>query len=451
MEKLWYSHGHGSAPYRATGLPFRDGKEHPLKGPKIFYGWVIVLIAATGGVFTLGTGLWSMGAFVIPMEEELGWNRTTLFAGMTIRALAAGAMAPFIGPIFDTRKGPRILTICSAVILGVSLIGIRWVDEVWQYYVLFGGVGALANVTSGIVLIEAVVPKWFIRQRGRAVAAASMGGVLGPIFPLAIQWAISAYGWRDAWVAMGLVSIVILLPLGFLVRTQPEDMGLRPDGDSPGDVRPSNRGGRAVVPAVDLSRGQALRTGSFWILILTFSITSLGVQGFISNWLPYFQDIGFTATTGAFALTVFGIFVLPARFGWGYLADIFSVRHLLLVQHILTALVVLLLLNIGNYAMLMTFAVLMGLAYGGYVPLQRLIYPIYYGRAHLGAIRGAMRPAITLASAAGPLVIAGIYDIQGSYALAFWMVMGTWFVAGLMFLLVRPPRRQPAPNVSPTE
>ena len=61
----------------------------------------------------------------------------------------------------------------------------------------------------------------------------------------------------------------------------------------------------------------------------------------------------------------------------------------------------------------------MGLAYGGYVPLQRLIYPIYYGRAHLGAIRGAMRPAITLASAAGPLVIAGIYDIQGSYALAF--------------------------------
>ena len=360
-------------------------------------------------------------------------------------------MAPFVGPIFDTRRGPRILTICSAVILGVSLIGIRWVDEVWQYYVLFGGVGALANVTSGIVLIEAVVPKWFIRQRGRAVAAASMEECWAQSFrwpssgqsrPMVgampgLQWGWSQWSSCFRW---GFWSARSLRTWGSVRTATPRAM-----------CGPLTRAGRAVVPAVDLSRRQALRTGSFWILILTFSITSLGVQGFISNWLPYFQDIGFTATTGAFALTVFGIFVLPARFGWGYLADIFSVRHLLLVQHILTALVVLLLLNIGNYAMLMTFAVLMGLAYGGYVPLQRLIYPIYYGRAHLGAIRGAMRPAITLASAAGPLVIAGIYDIQGSYALAFWMVMGTWFVAGLMFLLVRPPRRQPAPNVSPTE
>lgn len=400
-----------------------------------------MLIAATGGVFTLGTGLWSMGAFVIPMEEELGWNRTTLFAGLTIRALAAGAMAPFIGPVFDSKNGPRYLTIASAVILAVSLIGLRWVDEVWQYYLLFGGVGALANVTSGIILIEAVVPKWFIRQRGRAVAAASMGGVLGPIFPLAIQWAISAYGWRDAWVIMGLVSVVVLLPLAFLVRTQPEDMGLRPDGDSPDDARPSTGRGRASSPPADLTRRQALRTSSFWILVLTFSVTSLGVQGFISNWLPYFQDIGFSANTGALALTVFGIAVLPARFLWGYLADLFSVRHLLMVQHILTALMVLLLLNIGNYVLLLVFAVLMGLAYGGYVPLQRLIYPIYYGRAHLGAIRGIMRPALTTASAAGPLVIAGLYDLRGSYDTAFVFVMAMWLVAGLMFLLAPPPRR----------
>lgn len=403
-----------------------------------------MLIAATGGVFTLGTGLWSMGAFVIPMEEDLGWNRTTLFAGLTIRALAAGAMAPFIGPVFDTRNGPRRLTIASAVILAVSLIGMRWVDEVWQYYILFGGVGALANVTSGIVLIESVVPKWFIRQRGRAVAMASMGGVLGPIFPLAIQWAITEVGWRDAWVAMGLVSVVLLLPLAFLVRTQPEDMGLLPDGDTEASPQSSARLRRVAQPEPDLTRGQAMRTGTFWILVLTFSLTGLGVQGFISNWLPYFQDIGFSATTGALALTVFGIFVLPARFGWGYLADVFSVRHLLLVQHILTGLMVLLLLNIGNYALLMTFAVLMGLAYGGYVPLQRLIYPIYYGRAHLGAIRGIMRPALTTASAAGPLVIAGVYDIEGSYELAFVFVMFVWFAAGLMFLLARPPRRQPS-------
>ena len=412
----------------------------------------MVLVAATGGVFTLGTGLWSVGAFVIPMEEELGWNRTTLLGGLTVRALVAGALSPFIGPLFDTRLGPRLLSMGTAVLMGVSLIGLRWVDEVWQYYLLFGGVGALANVAGGTVLVEAVVPKWFIRQRGRAVALASMGGVLGPIFPAGIQAAISAFGWRDAWLALGVFTTVVLLPLTFLIRTRPEDMGLLPDGDTAADTPTSTRRNTNASPEVDLTRGQALRTGTFWILVLAFSLTGLGVQGFISNWLPYFQDIGFTATTGALALTVFGLFVLPARFFWGYLADVFSVRHLLMVQHILTALVVLLLLNIGGiFGLLMAFAVLMGLTYGGYVPLQRLIYPIYYGRAHLGAIRGIMRPPLTLASAAGPLLIAGIYDLRGSYSLAFVFVMATWFVAGLMFLLARPPRLQPAPDAGPTE
>ena len=411
----------------------------------------MVLVAATGGVFTLGTGLWSVGAFVIPMEEELGWNRTTLLGGLTVRALVAGALSPFIGPLFDTRLGPRLLSMGTAVLMGVSLIGLRWVDEVWQYYLLFGGVGALANVAGGTVLVEAVVPKWFIRQRGRAVALASMGGVLGPIFPAGIQAAISAFGWRDAWLALGIFSTVVLLPLAFLIRTRPEDMGLLPDGDTEASAQSPSRRNTNASPAVDLTRGQAIRTRTFWILVLTFSLTGLGVQGFISNWLPYFQDIGFSATTGALALTVFGIFVLPARFFWGSLADVFPVRLLLMVQHILTALVVLLLLNIGNFPLLIAFAVLMGLTYGGYVPLQRLIYPIYYGRAHLGAIRGIMRPALTLASAAGPLVIAGIYDLKGSYTLAFVFVMFMWFVAGLMFLLAKPPMRQPAPDAEPTE
>ena len=412
----------------------------------------MVLVAATGGVFTLGTGLWSVGAFVIPMEEELGWNRTTLLGGLTVRALVAGALSPFIGPLFDTRLGPRLLSMGTAVLMGVSLIGLRWVDEVWQYYLLFGGVGALANVAGGTVLVEAVVPKWFIRQRGRAVALASMGGVLGPIFPAGIQAAISAFGWRDAWLALGVFTTVVLLPLTFLIRTRPEDMGLLPDGDTEADTAqsPSRRNTNAS-PAVDLTRGQAIRTRTFWILVLTFSLTGLGVQGFISNWLPYFQDIGFSATTGALALTVFGIFVLPARFFWGSLADVFPVRHavdgpahsdgaggVVAAEH-------------RNFPLLIAFAVLMGLTYGGYVPLQRLIYPIYYGRAHLGAIRGIMRPALTLASAAGPLVIAGIYDLKGSYTLAFVFVMFMWFVAGLMFLLAKPPRRQPAPDAEPTE
>jgi cyanate permease len=418
-----------------------------LKRPQIFYGWIMVAVAGLGGVFTLGTGLWSIGIFVSPMQDELGWSRTAIFGALTVRALVAGALSPFIGPFFDTRNGPRIMSIVTAIILGTSMMAIRWVQEVWQFYLLFGVLGAVANVSGGTVLVESIVPKWFIRKRGRAVAMASMGGAFGPVFPAGIQVAILAFGWRDAWLALGAFTLAVLLPLAFLIRTSPEDMGLLPDGD----VEPEEQLGAVSsasspqaarrVEEVSLTRGEAFRTPSFWMLVVIFSITSLGVQGFIANWLPYFQDIGFSAKTGALALTVYGAFVLPARFLWGFLAERYSVRYLLMIQHILTALGVIILLSIGNIGMLLLFAVFMGLAYGGYIPLQRLIYPIYYGRAHLGAIRGSMRPAITVASAAGPLLIAGLYDIRGSYTLAFTVVMSTWLLAGLMFMFAKPPKR----------
>ena len=431
---------------KQTSTAFAQGAM-TLKRPQIFYGWIMVTVAGVGGVFALGTGLWSIGIFVTPMQDELGWSRTAIFGALTVRALVAGALAPFIGPLFDTKNGPKVMGIVTAILLGVSLMAIRWVQEVWQFYLLFGVLGAVANIAGGTVLVESVVPKWFIRKRGRAVAIASMGGAFGPVFPAAIQGAILAFGWRDAWLVLGLFTMAVTLPLAFLIRTSPEDMGLLPDGDvelegQPGQASStSNRPVARRTEEVSLTRGQAWRTPSFWLLALIFSITAFGVQGFISNWLPYFQDIGFSATTGALVLTVYGAVVLPARFLWGFLAERYSVRYLLMIQHILTVLGVILLLTIGNIAMLLLFAVFMGLAYGGYVPLQRLIYPIYYGRAHLGAIRGSMRPAITVASAAGPLVIAGLYDARGSYTLAFIVVLSTWLLAGLLFTMAKPPNR----------
>ena len=405
----------------------------------------MVLVAGIGGIFTLGTGLWSISVFVIPMENDLGWSRTTIFGALTVRALVAGALAPLVGPLFDTNNGPRLLSIASALLIGISLVGIRWIHEPWQFYFFFSVIGAMANVTGGTVLVEALVPKWFIRRRGRAVALASTGGVVGPAFPLGIQQVISAFGWRDAWMILGIFSTVILLPLALLIRTKPEDIGLLPDGELAQEQIPKSDLATAYSSShsseeISLTRGEVLRTRSFWLLALAFSVTSLGVQGFIPNWLPYFQDIGFTAATGAAALMVFGLFVLPARLFWGFIAEQYSVRYLLMVQHFLTAAGVVLLLFVGNLGLLLLFAIFMGLAYGGYVPLQRLIYPIYYGRAHLGAIRGAMRPFITFASAVGPLVIASIYDAKGSYFLAFLVVMCTWLLAGLLFMLARPPR-----------
>ncbi len=127
----------------------------------------------------------------------------------------------------------------SAVLLGVSLMLTRWVDSLWQFYLLFGLFGGIAQVSGINALTRVILPKWFVRRRGRVLGLAAMGPGLGPmLFPISIQALIDLFDWREAWFALGLAALCILVPVSFMVRTRPEDMGLLPDGDKPDDPPP---------------------------------------------------------------------------------------------------------------------------------------------------------------------------------------------------------------------
>jgi sugar phosphate permease len=421
-----------------------------------FYGWLIVAVIFVGGVFNTGISLWGIGLFVKPMEEELGWSRATFFAALSLRGLIAGLLSPFVGPLLDSRKGPRRLMLAGSALLGVSIAAMTLVQEVWQLYLLFGVFGAFALLGSSQLVGEVVLPKWFVRRRGRAMAIASMSTPLSGMFmPALIQVLISNLGWRDAWLTLGLAALALLIPLAFLVRTTPEELGLRPDGDAePPTLSEAAASRRAAMrEEVSMTRGEAVRTRAFWVLLLAMSLFSLHSQGFQANWMPYFQDQGFSVATGSAAIAFYGVFSLLARLFWGLLAERFNISRLLSVGTTITAATVAILLSADTAFLLFLYVALQGLTLGGQFLLQPLAVAGLFGRAHLGAIRGIMRPAITFASAAGPLVIAALYDIQGSYQWAFIFVMVSWFAAGVGYYFVSPAthrflRRTPQPASS---
>ena len=164
----------------------------------------------------------------------------------------------------------------GAIILGVSLMSLKYVESLWQFYLFFGVVGAAGSLGAGGMLTQTILPKWFIRRRGIALGIASTGGAMGPLFfPISIIALISLVGWRDAWFMLGAISLVVLIPLSLLVRTNPEDIGLLPDGDkeSPDPVpadpvpavvagaRPSRANERpSRANEVSLTGRQALKT-----------------------------------------------------------------------------------------------------------------------------------------------------------------------------------------------
>ena len=158
----------------------------------------------------------------------------------------------------------------------------------------------------------------------------------------------------------------------------------------------------------------------------------------------YFQDIGFSAGVSATALTTYGLFSVLSRIVWGFIVEKYHVRKVIMANGTLIALMVLVLINVQMItsalevqpaAVVMIFAAFLGIIFGGFVGLNPLLWPNYFGRKFIGSIRGTFMPFITVSSALGPLWINYIFDRTGEYNLAYIILMVTWLIfVGLMFL-----------------
>tara|TARA_B100000809_G_scaffold83589_2_gene81933 strand:- start:845 stop:2158 length:1314 start_codon:yes stop_codon:yes gene_type:complete len=412
---------------------------------KIFYGWYLVGVSLISGAFQTGIGIWGVSVFVSPMGDELGWSRTSFMAALTIRTALTGLLSPVVGPWRDTKNGPRVLMLAGSIILGISLIALKYVDSLWEFYLFFGVFGSIGALGAGGILTQTILPKWFVRKRGFALGIASMGGGTGPlVFPIAILGLITWLGWRDAWFFLGVLALVLLVPLSFLVKTRPEDMGLHPDGiaEVPEQAAPttSNQSARRSGREFSFTGRQALHTPAFWLIIFAVALGGLGQQGFQANWIPYLEGEGFSTKTATLAISVYGVCSVTARIIWGTLADQHSIRHLIVIQSLLTAISVMALIYVLGPFMLFFFVIFFGLTMGGSFILRPLIVANYFGREHIGAITGYMRPFQGLTSAVGPLAVGIAYDAMGSYFLIFVAVMIGYAFTGAVFMLAAPPK-----------
>lgn len=417
---------------------------------RFYYGWVIVGVAIVAGGFAPGISIWGAGVFMPAMIDAFGWSSKEFLFALTVRSLVSAAFAPWIGPILDKPGGPRRLMMVSVLALGLSLIALRYisddlvpigfVDARVQFYVLFGFVGGAAQMGAGQALAQTVLPKWFIQRRGRVLGIAATGTAMGAlVFPPLIQTIIDVAGFQWAWMVLGILMIGVLFPLSFLVHTQPEDLGMTPDG---GSGEPSPGAATRVDVERSLTRREAARTPTFWFLIAAFSVTSLGLVGYHSNWHNYFTGSqGFAATTAVYAVSFYAVFAMIARFTWGSLADRFHPKNLMVAGTFLTGASIVYMQTVNTTPELLAFGVFHGLSIGSYFVLQPLLLARYFGRAHLGSIFGVVRPAMTLTGAGSPLLVGALFDSQGDYKLAFAIVAACWIVASVLLLVTVAPKR----------
>jgi MFS family permease len=433
-----------------AGQPGRPGEASPAgrlaRRLPYFYGWIIVLVSFLC-VFIMGaTSFWALPVFVGPMHEDTGWSHTTIFLGLSVHFMVSGFGGFILGRFADLKGGAAKLLLAGVLIDAFALISLRWVESPLQFILVYGLIGGLGG--TSIRLVQAtLISKWFVARRGTAVGMASNGGSLSALImvPL-IAVLIEQFGWRDAWAILGVLTLVVLLPFVPLVVRAPEDLGLLPDNGVQ-----AVPGRRSAESEESFHLRDVIRMASFWLLLFGVLIGNYSLQAHTVVMVPYLEDIGYSSSEAATALSAYGLFSLGMRFVWGTLADRWGVRLAIIIQAVASAIGAFLLMQVAGTWSLFFIIGCQGLAIGGFPPLQIMIWPEFFGRIHLGGIVGVTQPFTTIAGAIAPVIVGLLFDQTGSYEAALWMLMGTWIICAVVMIVVRPGRRSPLTMPPPAD
>ena len=405
--------------------------------PKYYYGWVIVAVLSLVGGWTLSMGGSNVGFFIEPMRDELSFNRAVFGWASTARLVLGASSGMVIGRVLD-RFGPRVLLAATGGLAGQLVIATGRINSEWQLVGLFAVLGLLGMQGTATIYTSPTVAKWFVRNRPRAMGMLFLGTpiTLTLSFPLT-QWLISEVGWRDAWLVLGGIGIAIMVPLSLVfLRRQPEDLGLLPDGDAP-DETGASRSGSQEYP---WTRAEALRTGAFWRLTAVFA-TQMFAAGSLSVFrFPHMIGNGITPAVVSYAASAEGAIAIVPALGLGIIVTRFGLPRVAVVSYLLFAFGIAFITIASNPVMAFIATMTWGVGISMVAMLQNTYYPNFFGRRHIGAIRGAsLSVAMVAGAAAGPLT-GYIGDRTGGFELVWWPVVVAVALSGLLLATATAPR-----------
>ena len=405
--------------------------------PRYFYGWVIVAVMSVVGGWALGMGGSSIGLFIDPMREELGFSNAIFGWANTARMVLGATSGMILGRVLD-RYGPRYLLALTGVGAGLLIILIGRIDHEWQLVGIFALLGLIGMQGNAPIYTGPAVAKWFVRQRPKAMGMLFVGTPAGLVvsFPL-IQWLIDEFGWRDAWTIIGISGIAIIVPFSLIfLRRTPEDMGLRPDGDPPRE----DAAGRGPSDEYPWTRAEALRTVAFWRLTAVFSMHMFAAGAVGLFRFPHMIDNGIDPTIVAFAGAADGAASMVPALAMGIIVGRLGLQTVGVVAYVIFAAGIAFTTMATVPVMAFVGTMTWGVGFSLAMMLQNTYYPAFFGRRNIGAIRGASL-SVTLAAGAtaGPLT-GFVADRTGGFEPIWWPIAGAIAFAGFLLATTKPPR-----------
>ncbi len=372
----------------------------------------------------------SFGVFFTPLENAFGSTRAALSGANSVAFIVMGVSAMLLGMLSD-RFGPRLILTISGILFGAGYLLLSRVSSIWQIY-LFLSLAGIGLSAADIVPLATVV-RWFVRKRGTLSGVMKVGTGLGMMtVPFISSLLIDAYGWNNAYLFLGIAVLVTVVPLSQLVRRDPREMGLLPDGDEKTPDTPVS------LTEEGLSLIEALKTKQLWMVCgFYMAIVYTGMTN-LTHIVPYAEDLGIQNTTAASLVSTYGAVSMGGRLVMGFLGDRLGHKQAMVICFIIAIIGMSWLQAANELWMLYLFAAVYGFSHGGFFALISPLIAGLFGTKSQGSLLGIAIFCGTLGGSIGMTLSGYIFDVTGSYRIAFIILLGLVIFGLIDILFIKP-------------
>lgn len=410
-----------------------------------FYGWWIVLVGALIA-FSSGPGQsYVFSVFLDSIIEDSGLTRTTVSAIYTAGTGLSAVMVLLVSRLAD-RFGPRIVVTLVAFGVGVVCFGMAFATAAAAFFVFFAALRALGQ---GSLPINATLltAQWFVRRRGRAMAIMGLGFALSnALLPPFARAMIDAFNWRDAYMVLGVMVWVLVIPAALLVvRDTPEQLGLHPDG---APEAPANEPGGAPLRPGERDRRKIFSTATFWLLALPMATPGLVITALVFHQTSIFEERGLSANLAAGVFVAYSIASATVALVAGMVIDRLGPKIIFAIGMLFLFVGTVLAAFIATPTQAAVYAAVLGVSGGVQQLVSGVTWAHFYGRRGLGRVQGAAATVTITGAAIGPLPLAVMQSLTGSYTAGLALLATLPVLAVITIAFARPQRIALEPPVT---
>ena len=398
---------------------------------RVYYGWYILAsLFIFMGIAMMSRN--SFGLFLKPMLGDFPVSRAAVSLPVSISLILYGISQP-IGGLLIPRFGNRRVIIWGTALTCVGFIGMSTVQSVWGIYLFFGLLVGIGGIGNSFTAFTPMIGNWFQERRGTALSIVSSGTSVGqmtllPAFAFLIPW----LGWRETFLVMGSAFALLMLPLAlFVIRDKP--------GDAPAASAPGKAASAAAPSAVpyDLPWVQCLHKTPFVLLATSFFTCGFTVTVMSVHWVPFATDVGFSPALAAAAFAVGGGLNTVGGLVAGPLSDRLGRKVPLSSVYIFRGVGFLIFLFFKNDVTVWLVPMMIGLSWIATVPLTAALTGDFFGPRNVGVLFGLVSLSHQLGAGLAAWLAGYIFDVTGSYNVAFALAGYLCFQAALLVYLIK--------------